>query len=173
VTPRQIRCAVISFAEAIIAAALGSRRSSHRLALAWVLATAPILLSREVRRNARADLVFHLAMTSNPRPPAKCGARALNLGGKPMSIELQILQAVRDLPNARGSLKDVAPIVALKPAHLVSFARHLVELKRLDIVARAERGNPYTSEKTIYAISRQGIARIDELERRAFQEASR
>ena len=91
-----------------------------------------------------------------------------------MSVELQILRAVRELPNARGSLKDVAPYVdGLRPAHLVAFARHLVELERLNIAVRPPRGNPYTSETTIYTISPRGIARIDELERRAFQESSR
>lgn len=88
-----------------------------------------------------------------------------------MSVELQILHALRDLPNSRGSLKDVSAIVGdLKPAHLVGFARHLVELERLAIAARPPRGNPYTSETTIFTISPRGIARIDELERRAFQE---
>ena len=86
-----------------------------------------------------------------------------------MSVERDILRAFRALPNDRGSLADIAPIVGLRSAHLVAFVKHLVELERVRILERPKRGNPFTSETTKYQTTERGIARIDELERREFQ----
>jgi hypothetical protein len=79
-TSRLARWAVSSICDQAVAGAFGSRKRSHEIACAWVLAATPaavLEVPAELRESARLDLLYHTAMSGPPRELARCDRRRL------------------------------------------------------------------------------------------------
>ena len=75
---RLARWAVTSICDQAVAGAFGSRKRSHQVACAWVLAATPAFVLEvpsELRESARLDLLFHTAMAGAPRELVRCDRR--------------------------------------------------------------------------------------------------